>query len=269
MPIIKAYLLPHSPLLIPEIGRANHVFLDKTMAAYNKIKEELYQKKIDTLIIISPHINLGSSGFLVNCAPEMTIDFQDFGFIPPKIAIKGDIPLADQIKNNLKETVKIQMLSETILDYGSGVPLYLLKNPGQTPKILVISPAEELELTDHFAFGQKLGTILEASNKRLAIIASGDLSHRLKRKSPGGYSPKGPKFDNKLIEYLSDSESAIENILKFDKRLILDASECGLKPIIINLGIVNHRNWQADILAYQTDFGVGYLSLEFCLNDNS
>ncbi len=267
MPIIKAYLLPHSPLLIPEIGRANHIFLDKTISAYNQVKEDITNAKIDTLIIFSPHINLGNACFLINCAPEMLIDFQDFGFIPPKTLIKGDVPLADQIKNVLKESAPIQVLSEATLDYGSGVPLYLLKSQGPLPKILVISSAEELELSSHFELGQKLSSVLENSEKRIAIISSGDLSHRLKRKSPGGYSPKGPKFDNKLIEYLSDSSSAIQNILKLDKKLILDASECGLKPIVMSLGIINNRPWHADILAYQTDFGVGYLSLEFCLND--
>lgn len=266
MSIIKAYLLPHSPLLIPEIGRANHAFLNKTMVAYDKIRADILNNKIDTLIIFSPHINLGSSGFLINCAPEMTIDFQDFGFIPPKISIKGDVPLADQIKNTLKETTPIQIISEDTLDYGSGVPLYLLKKQSLFPKIIVISSSDELNLTTHFELGQKLSSVLENSEKRIALIASGDLSHRLKRKSPGGYSPKGPKFDNKLIEHLSDSSSAIENILKLDKRLILDASECGLKPIVMSLGTINNRSWQADILAYQTDFGVGYLSLEFCLN---
>ena len=197
----------------------------------------------------------------------MFIDFQDFGFIPPKTALKGDVPLADQIKNALKEIAPVQMLSETTLDYGSGVPLYLLKNQKQSTKIIIISPAEELDLEAHLALGKNLGAVLKNSDKRIALIASGDLSHRLKRKSPGGYSPKGPKFDNKLIEYLSEANSAAQNILKLDKRLILDASECGLKPIIMSLGAISGRSWQADILAYQTDFGVGYLSLEFCLKD--
>ncbi len=268
MPIIKTFLLPHSPLLVPEIGRANHVFLDKTMAAYNKIREDITNEKIDTLIIFSPHLNMGGASFLINCAPEMLIDFQDFGFIPPRIPIKGDVPLADQIKNSLKDIAPIQMLSENILDYGSGIPLYILRDQqGRLPKIIIISSSDELDLNTHFELGKKLSSILEGNEKRIALIASGDLSHRLKRKSPGGYSSKGPKFDNRLIEHLSDASSATENILKLDKKLIVDASECGLKPIIMSLGTINHRSWRADILAYQTDFGVGYLSLEFHLTD--
>ena len=100
-------------------------------------------------------------------------------------------------------------------------------------------------------------------------IVSGNLSHRLKRKSPGGYSPRGSKFDNKIIEYLSEPETAIANLLKMDKRLVLDASECALRPLMIALGILENYYYEPDILAYQTDFGVGYLSLEFILKNEA
>jgi len=265
MPLTKAYLLPHSPLLIPEIGRANNVFLNKTLAAYEQARASFIEEKIETIIIISPHSNIQENLFLLNCAPEMEINFQDFGFIPPKTIIRGDIPLADSLKNSLKNEHPLKSLSEIKLDYGSGIPLYLLKNNEQNFKTIIVSPAEKLEMPDHLALGQKIGELLKTNPRKTALIVSGDLSHRLKRKSPGGYSPRGPKFDNKVIEYLSEPETAIENILKIDKRLILDASECALKPIVIALGILNNYYWEPDILAYQTDFGVGYLSLEFQL----
>lgn len=269
MSIIKSYLLPHSPLLIPEIGKANYNLLKKTADIYQKIAADLAENKIDTVVIFTPHEEQQIDHFLINCFPEMEISFQDFGFIPPKTTIKGDIPLADQIKNQLKEDFPVKQVSSSSLDYGSGIPLYLLKGQNYNFKTVVIAPADNLELDYQVSFGEKLLPILENSPKKIAIIASGDLSHRLMRKSPGGYSPKGPKFDNKLIEYLSYPESAVSNILKMDKRLILDASECGLKPILILLGVLKEKTWQPEILAYQTDFGIGYLSMEFILENKS
>ncbi len=243
--------------------------MKKTTAAYQEIKIELKNRNIETIIIISPHNHPSADYFLINCAPEMEINFQDFGFIPSKILIKGDIPLADQIKNSLKETNPLKSLSEPVLDYGSSIPLYLLKNQELENKAIILAPAEKLELEEQINFGANLAPILNKSPKNIAIIASGDLSHRLMRKSPGGYSPKGSKFDNKIIEYLSYPKTAISNILNMDKRLILGASECGLKPIAIMLGILKEKNWQPNIFAYQTDFGVGYLSLEFVLANKS
>ena len=269
MPIIKSYLLPHSPLLIPEIGKANHSLLTKTTLAYQNIQTELVEKNIEIIIVISPHNNPQLDHFLINCAPEMEISFQDFGYIPPKTHLKGAIQLADQIKNGLKDISPLKSLSEPSLDYGSGIPLYLLTKQNDNFKVISITPAENLDLEAHIAFGENLAKILDESPKRIAIVTSGDLSHRLMRKSPGGYSSKGPKFDNKIIEFLSYPETAIPNILNLDKRLISDASECGLKPITMLLGILRNKKWTPDILAYQTEFGIGYLSLECILEENN
>ena len=269
MPLKKAYLLPRSPLLIPEIGKANNIFLQKTLLAYEQAKNSFITENIETVIVISLHSHIQENFFLINCAPEMKISFQDFGFIPPKTIIKGDIPLADSLKNYLKNDFPIKSSLEMQLDYGSSIPLYLIKNPEQTFKTVVIAPADKLELKEHLALGKKIGGLLKDNPRPTALIIAGDLSHRLKRKSPGGYSPRGPKFDNKIIEYLSEPETAIANLLKMDKHLILDASECVLKPLMVGLGILENYYYEPDILAYQTDFGVGYLSLEFMLKNEA
>lgn len=267
MPLIITALLPHSPLLIPEIGRANYDFLAKTTTAYEQIALELKNKEINTIIIVSPHGSAQTDSFILNVAPEMAIDLKDFGFIAPKTIFSGDALLADQIKDGLRPELPLQLISEDLLDHGSAIPLYLLKNSQPNLKIVIISPATELSLNEQIVFGQRLGAVLIKNEKRIAVIASGDLSHRLKKKSPGGYSPKGAKFDNKLIEYLSDPLTATANILKMDQKLIAEAGECGLKSLTILLGLLQDHPWQPEILAYQTDFGIGYLSINFKILD--
>ena len=265
MPLTTVALLPHSPLLIPEISRANFSFLAKTTASYEIIKKSLEDNPVDTVIIISPHSAPGADSFIINVAPEMETVFQDFGFIPPKTVFSGDAFLADQIKNALRPEFPLQLISDNILDHGSAIPLYLLKSSFGQAKIIVISPANNLSYEDQWHFGERLREVLSNNEKKIALIASGDLSHRLKKKSPGGYSPKGAKFDNKLIEYLSDPKTASENILKMDAKLVQDAGECGLRPLLIILGILNGSEWQPEVLSYQTDFGIGYLAMNFKL----
>lgn len=265
MALIKAFLLPHSPLLIPEIGRANHHFLEKTIAAYNQAGRDFKEAGIETIIIISPHGFSQDKVLAMNVAPEMKVSLKDFGFLPPKVSFPGDALLADQIKNSLRDDYALPLISEPILDYGSAIPAYLLKSFVTDFKLLVLSPANGLSLEEHFRFGQKLASVLETSDKKIALIASGDMSHRLKKKSPGGYSPKGAKFDNKLIEYLSEPKTASDNILKMDPKLIEGAGECGLKPLVTALGALAGKEYGTQVLSYQTDFGIGYLSLEFKL----
>lgn len=265
MALVKALILPHSPLLIPEIGRTNHVFLEKTSLIYQKINTELKDLALDTLIVISPHSLSSADAFNFNVAPEMTVNFQDFGFIPPKNVLAGDALLLDKIKNALRPNFKLDLSSESGLDYGSAIPIYLLNNPETNFKIIVITPAENLDLEAQYNFGLVLQEVIQASPKKIAVIASGDLSHRLKKKSPGGYSPKGARFDNRLIECLSEPETAVSNILKINNKLIAEAGECGLKAIMILLGVSANLVNDSKVLAYQTDFGIGYLSLELKL----
>ena len=141
----------------------------------------------------------------------------------------------------------------------------VLKKLGIDKKIIVISTGKNIDRTKHFDFGVALGELIEKNEKNIAIIASGDLSHRLKKKSPGGYSPKGAKFDNKIIENLSTDNQAAEQLLKMEEKLIEAAGECAYKSLIITLGILKNKNFESEILAYQNDFGVGYLSTDFKL----
>jgi aromatic ring-opening dioxygenase LigB subunit len=262
MAITKTFILPHSPLLIPEIGRENLAFLDKTSAAYRLLGERLKAAGCDTLLIISPHGNSQETGFNINVAPEMFVQLQDFGFIPARQAFVGDSLLADQIKTSLKGNFALDLISEDILDYGSAIPAQLLRPLAGNFKLLVLMPAANLSTEEQFRFGEALGVVLEQNAKKIAVLASSDLSHRLKKKSPGGYSPKGTKFDSRVLEALRNPQTAKEDLLKINDSLIKEAGECGLKPICLLLGIISGKEMSSEVLAYQTDFGIGYLSLD-------
>jgi len=262
--IKTAFITPHSPILISSIGKANTGLLEKTLEAYEKIATKLSENKIDKLIIISPHGQAHEDGLTLNVAPEFNINFETFGDYATKMNIAGDPVLAQAIKDTLKNEINVRLISETNLDYGSGIPIYLLAEALKDVKIISI-PSGNGSLADHFNFGQKLQTLLQNNDSRIAIIASGDLSHRLKRRSPAGYSPKGAKFDNKVIEYLNSPESAMDNILKMDSKTIADVMECGLKPISLLLGLLHNKKFDPKMLAYQTELGIGYLTMDMNL----
>ena len=119
-------------------------------------------------------------------------------------------------------------------------------------------------MENNYDFGQDLAKFLEKQTKNIAVISSGDLSHCLTKNSPGGYSPKGKKFDNKIIEIISSQVP--ENILNLDENLIKKAGECGLKTLTLLMGLISETNLKPQKLSYQDDFGVGYLTFEFNLD---
>ncbi|MBM3258093.1 MAG: hypothetical protein FJZ05_02690, partial [Candidatus Nealsonbacteria bacterium] len=146
-------------------------------------------------------------------------------------------------------------------DWGFEVPLYFLAEnfKGKISKVLTSFESPE----SHFKQGKNTYKNLE-KDKKYAIIASGDLSHCLKEDGPYRLNPQGEKFDKELIESLKNKN--IENILKLDDKYP-EAGECGLRSFCFLLGILDESkaDWQAEILSYQSPFGVGYLAANFKL----
>jgi len=262
MPIVFSAITPHPPILIPTIGKENVNQLKATSDAFLKLEHDLYASQAETIIIISPHGHLQEEAFTINLSPEFTINFEDFGDLVTKVSIGGDVGLAHKIREKLETKAALQLISEPGLDHGSAVPIFLLTQ--HLPKIKIIPLYYSgLDLTAHYNFGQMIKSKLLNSSTRIAIIASGDLSHRLTKNAPAGYSPKGKKFDQKLIDCLLKKET--EEIIKFKPELIADAGECGLKSIMILLGILEGMKYEPQLLSYESPFGVGYLTMNFKL----
>lgn len=262
MAIVFSAITPHAPILIPSIGKENLNQLTKTAKAFKLLEENLYASKTETLIIISPHGVIYNESFAMNLNPEFNLNFEDFGDFSSKLSLQGDIGLAYQIRESLETEAPLQLISEPNLDHGCGVPLYLLTQHMKNLKILPIY-FSGLDLESHFEFGKLLKRKAHQSNKRVGIIASGDLSHRLTKDAPAGYSPKGAKFDQRLTEYIRERKT--KELLEMDSELINEAGECGLRSIAILLGAINSLEYEPEILAYENPFGVGYLTVNFKL----
>lgn len=262
MSLVFAAITPHSPLLIPSIGKEHMSQLSKTIAAFKVLEADLYASKAETIIIISPHGQVKNDTFTLNLAPEFAGDLEEFGDFSTKNTYAGDVGLAYQIREDLETKSPLQLTSVPKLDYGSYIPLQLLTNSLPNIKIIPICYSN-LNLEAHLDFGRALKKQVVLSQRRVAIIASGDLSHRLTKEAPGGYSPKAEKFDNKICELLQKNKVA--DILTLNPDLIAEAQECGLKSILILLGILDGFKVTPDRLAYEAPFGVGYLTMRYGL----
>jgi len=192
--------------------------------------------------------------------------------ILPSVGSKED---REQVKNTIKalkragEELKrsdpdVIIISSPHPDWGFRVPLsYLAEGfKGKTETFLVENESPE----SYFKQGRKLCIDYNMQNSKdgYALVASGDLSHCLKKEGPYGFNPEGPEFDKELIKALREKD--IKNILKLDE-IYPGAGECGLRSICFTLGILQEAeiNWQAEILSYEGPWGVGYLVANFKL----
>lgn len=263
MSLVFASITPHSPLLIPTIGKDNLKKLAKTEQALKKLEEDLYLSKPDILLVISPHGELLPDAFTINVSPEYETDLREFGDLSTKPRYKGEVDLPYSIRSSAKQQgYPVVVATHDKFDHGTSVPLFYL-----TPHLpnVAVMPAgfSALDRKAHMEFGYIIKDIVMETTKRVAVIASGELSHALMTEAPAGYNAAGPEFDAKIQELLASHNSA--GLLQLDEQIIKDASECGFRAFLILLGILRGVNFTYESYAYEAPFGVGYLTANFVL----
>jgi len=146
------------------------------------------------------------------------------------------------------------------LDHGVLVPIHFLAKGMGGAKMVPLT-FSLLPLDVHFAFGQAIRRVADKIGRRVAIVASGDLSHRLIPAAPAGFHPDGEVFDKKLVQYIEDY--TVKGIMTMDEDLIDHAGECGLRSIVILLGALDGLAVKSEVLSYEGPFGVGYCVASF------
>ena len=142
------------------------------------------------------------------------------------------------------------------LDHGVLVPLSFFDSNWAKQVRLVVIPLSYLPLAELYQFGGIIQKAAADLGRRVAVIASGDLSHALKPGAPAGYDPRGAEFDRELLELLRTK--AIKEIFDLDPVLLEKAAECGFRSLIMLLGSMDGFNQEIKVLSYQGTFGVGY-----------
>ena len=55
MGLLKAYVVPHPPMIIPEVGKGSEKQIIDTIESYEEIAKEISELNPETIIISSPH----------------------------------------------------------------------------------------------------------------------------------------------------------------------------------------------------------------------
>jgi aromatic ring-opening dioxygenase LigB subunit len=139
-------------------------------------------------------------------------------------------------------------------DQGSLVPLYFLEdNFDGLPPTILASPIG-LDIDSAFEMGKALSSYDDGN--KWGLMASGDLSHRLKPGAPAGFSPEGKVFDKAVVEALKNGDASV--LRDLSNKTLEEAGECGLRSVMVMLGISCGMGESIDVISYEGPFGVGY-----------
>lgn len=269
--IVYGALMPHPPIIVPEVGRDSLAQARVTVEGMEKLASEVKRSNPDTLLFITPHGNVFRDALSVLNLEISQGSLAAFGHPEINMLHKYDSELVQSLlAESSRAGVELVGIDRHLadshyldadLDHGVLVPLYYLEKAGLNETLLVAVSIGYLSREKLYEFGTIITRVAELRHRRLAIIASGDMSHRLHDKGPYSYHPDGEVFDLRVKKLLENGD--VTGLLRIPASLAENAGECGYRSIVILMGALDGLEFTSRVFSYEGPFGVGYLTAGF------
>lgn len=253
-------LLPHAPILIPDVAGRRLADCRETVAACRQFAKRLVASAPQRLFLISPHSPRHRKEFGIWPGPNLTGDLAAFGFAKLQVEVPFDRNAASTLQECFADLgLGLRPIASDRLDHGASVPLWFLAEAGWNGPTTVLSLPESWDV-DLEAAGRGLGAAA-ARLGPVAVVASGDMSHRLAPGAPAGFHPEAQAFDQALETLVIEDQ--LHRIGDMDPRLRDLAAEDAADSVQMVAAAHEFRCRGREVLSYEHPFGVGYLVAVF------
>ncbi len=266
MSLLAAYIVPHPPLAVPQVGRGKEAEIQATLDGYREVAARIAALAPETIVIISPHTAFFSDWIYLANGSGATGDLAQFGASDVRITLTYD----EQFRTALERAAASRDIpAGTVgdeprpLDHGMMVPLYYVDEAYPADRYQAVSvggstlPRETL-----MEFGRCISLTANALDRRCVLLVSGDLSHKLKEDGPYGLDPAGPVFEEAFERVVEEGDPS--GFARLDPQMCDDAAECGLSGFIMMAGALaeerelSDRPFTSQLISHEGPFGVGY-----------
>jgi AmmeMemoRadiSam system protein A/AmmeMemoRadiSam system protein B len=255
--LVFSGIAPHPPVMVPEVGHESARQVRQSIEAMAELTRRAIDSGAETVVLVSPHAPLEADAFTAYPGPHLQGSFRNFRSPQTVVEAQLDEELLDAITAFAAvEHLVVHQMEDTPLDHGTAVPLYFLQRNGWQGRVVALGYTF-LSNREHLRFGSCLRKAVDDVGRPAALIASGDLSHRLQPDAPAGFNPTAYLFDEAVVAALQSNKA--EGILDIDTSLRRLAGECGYRSILVGLGASKGLDAAAEVLSYEAPFGVGYL----------
>ena len=252
------FMVPHPPLIVPEVGRGEEQKIQDTIDAYHEVGRRIGGLQPETIVLLSPHQVMYADYFHISPGNGAAGDLGQFGAGQVRFEVRYD---REFVENLCKLADAGDLPAGTAgererrLDHGTMVPLYFVNQYWKDYQLVRVG-LSGLTLTDHYELGRRIRETAEVLDRRIVIIASGDLSHRLKADGPYGYRKEGPEYDRRIMQVMESGDFG--ELLDFSEDFCEKAGECGHRSFTVMAGALDRMEVEAQRLSYEGPFGVGY-----------
>ena len=251
-----AVLMPHAPILVPEVGGERAGAAAASQRALRAAANCVMSHRPDAVVLISPHSPRKAGAFGLWSDDPLRGSFAQFNAPQVALTLPLDQPLAQAIATGMAtRDLKTWAIHRSPLDHGALVPLWFLAEAGWTGPTVVLGlnyPGEN----GLAVLGAAIAAAAQKSSRRIAVIASGDMSHRLTENAPCGFHPQAHRFDETFIRLVRAGD--YRGIQNMDPELRELAAEDAVDSTVIAAAAVDWQNAGHRVFNYEGPFGVGY-----------
>jgi aromatic ring-opening dioxygenase catalytic subunit (LigB family) len=255
MPIVFACAGSHAPGITAWTEAAPKAQAEHFLASYRNLGARLAAAKADALVALTVE---HWANFFLNQMPTFSIGRAEHYDGPieewlriPKARVPGDATLGAEILDAcLSGGFDLTFSDELLFDHATMLPLHFLNPNMAIPVVPVIintltNPMPSAKRC--FDLGQLLGKTLARCEKRVAVVATGGLSHWPGEAKHGKINTA---FDKKFLERLVRGERA-ELAAYSHEEIAVEAGSGGheIRTWIALAGAV--PAWKAELLAYE------------------
>ena len=193
MPLVFAAIMPHGGEIIPELAEDPSV-MAHTRIGMMSIGSEFTAAGIDTVIVITPHGQIYQDVISVSCCKTAAGALDG----PRGERIGASFTVDTDLANALLNHPTLPLVGLTTsddstafpLDWGALIPLLFTADSEESScKVVVLAEDRGLSRDVLVAAGKHIAHVAEASDKRIALIASCDLGHAHDADGPYGCHP--------------------------------------------------------------------------------
>lgn len=256
--ILGACMVPHPPILLPEVGCGEEKKIAATASSYLEAASEIAGIRPDLIILSSPHATIYSDYFHISPGEQARGDLSRFGAPEVDHSVTYDSEAVRLFSDLARENglpAGTAGERDPGLDHGTLIPLYFIRKKYRDFKLIRIG-ISGLSLREHYRVGQLFAEVCLRLKRRAYFVGSGDLSHKMKADGPYGFAPEGPEYDERIMEVMGSGDFG--RLFDFSESFCDRAAECGHRSFVMLAGALDKKALRIRRLSHEATFGVGY-----------
>ncbi len=148
------------------------------------------------------------------------------------------------------------------MDWAVLVPLWFMGGRREPPvSTVVMTPARDMAFETHVQAGEAIRRAIDASPRRIALVASCDHGHAHDANGPYGFHPAAKQFDDRVVECVKRDD--LGALLGFGPELVRDAKADSYWQMLMLHGALRRDRWRGELLSYEAPTYFGMLCASY------